>query len=259
MIRLFFLLAALPFAAQAAEPIHVRYAVYGSVLGIGTNVANVHADFLVMRDAYDVRLDFRTAGVVSTVITAISDSHAAGRFDRGGTAAPAQFTSNGERDRDPRRTLIAYERGEPVIRTLVPNPEPRRDPVPPAEWAGTVDPMSAMAQLVHSVNDTGRCDGHLTTFDGRRVVSFTSHTVGMQDLPHTGHSSFAGPALRCDVVSQQIAGFKHDSDEPRMHRPQPASAWFARIAPDGPLVLVRATFPAIFFGMVTMYLEPLGE
>jgi len=258
MIRILSLLVLLPFAAQAAEPIQARYAVYGSILGIGTNVANVRADFLVMPDTYDVRLDFRTAGVVSTVITASADSRATGRFERG-TAAPSQFSSVGARDGDPRRTLIAYERGDPVMRTLVPTVEPRRDPVPPAQWVGTVDPMSALAQLVHSVNQGGRCDGHVTTFDGRRVVSFTAHTAGMQDLPHTGRSSFAGPALRCDVVSQQLAGFKHDSDEPRMHRPQPASAWFARLAPDGPLVLVRATFPAVFFGTVEMYLEPPGK
>jgi len=244
--------------AWGADPIHVRYAIYGSVLGIGTNVANVEADFVVNPDTYDVRLDFHTAGVVSTIVSAASDSRATGRFV-GAAAAPAQFSSNGQRDGDPRRTLIAYERGDPVMRTLVPNPEPQRDPVPPSQWPGTIDPMSAMAQLFHAVNTGERCDGHVTAFDGRRLVSYTSRTAGMQELSRTDRSPYAGPALRCDIVSQQLAGFKHDNDEARMHRAQAASAWFARITPGGPLVLVRATFPAVFFGTVTMYLQPSGE
>jgi hypothetical protein len=96
-------------------------------------------------------------------------------------------------------------------------------------------------------------------FDGRRVVAFTSRTAGTQDLPRTDLSAFAGPALRCDVVSQQLAGFKHDSDEPRLRRPQSSSAWFARLTPDGSPLLVRATFPTVFLGPVTMYLKSAGE
>jgi Protein of unknown function (DUF3108) len=248
-----------PRAAWAADPIHVHYAVHGSVLGIDTTVAAVRADFLVLPDTYDVRLDFRTTGLVSSIVSANSDSRAVGHFERGGTAAPLQFTSAGQRDGDPRRTLIAYDHGDPVIRTLVPLVENLRDPVPPAQTPGTMDPMSAMAELVHAVNNGERCDGRVTTFDGRRLVSFTSRTAGMQSLPRTDSSAYAGPALRCDVVSQQLAGFKHDNDEPRMRHPQAASAWFARLSPDGPLVLVRATFPAVFFGTVTMYLQPPGE
>lgn len=252
------LLSAATTAARAADPIHARYTVVGQVLGIDTNVATIRADFLVGPDAYDVRLDFRTTGLVSTIVTSNSESHATGRFG-GGAPTPIEFTSVGQRDGDPRRAVLAYDRGNPVVRTLVPNPEPQRDPVPPEQTLGTVDPMSAMAELLRSVNAGGRCDGRATTFDGRRVITFTAHTAGMQDLPRTGYSPYAGPALRCDVVSQQLAGFKHDRDEARMRRSQNASAWFARLRPDGPLVLVRATFPAIFFGTVTMYLQPSGE
>ena len=258
MRRFLLLILLAPIHARAAETIHARYSVYGTILGLTTTVANVQADFLVQPDTYDVRLTYRTAGVTSMIVTANSDSRAAGRFERG-VAFPVQFVSTGAIKGEQRQTNFSYVNDSPNIQTLVPRTEPLRDPVPVPEQAGTMDPMSAMAELVHSVNEGGRCDGRVSTFDGRRLISFTSRTAGTQDLPHTSLSSFSGPTLRCDVVSQQLAGFKHDSDEPRMHRPQAASAWFGRLVPNGPLVLVRATFPTIFFGTVTMYLQSAGE
>ena len=258
-MRPVFALALLPpLSAGAAEPAHLRYAVHGSVLGLDAEVASVEADLLIQPDSYAVRLSYRTAGVVGFIVTASSASEAGGRFDHG-AASPARFTSAGVLRGEQRRVEIAYDRGVPVVRALLPPSEPKRDPVPPAQQLGTVDPTSAMAQLVSTVARTGRCDGKLTTFDGRRVVAFTSRTAGVQDLPRTDLSAFAGPALRCDVVSQQLAGFKHDSDEPRMRRPQSSIAWFARLTPAGPPLLVRATFPTVFLGSVTMYLKSAGE
>jgi hypothetical protein len=253
------LLAVLPLAAHAAEPVHARYAVYGDALGITMNVAIVHTDFLVGPDAYQVRLRFHTAGAVGFVVTANSDSTATGRFT-GEMAAPERYTSVGRLRGEPRQTELDYAgNDDPQIRVLIPATEPLRDPVPPAQQAGTIDTLSAMAMLIHAVNTNGRCDGHVTAFDGHRLIAFTSRTAGTQDLPPTGHSTFAGPTLRCDIVSQQLAGFKHDADEARLRRPQSGNAWFARLSPDGPLVLVRAVFPTTFFGTTTLYLQPGGE
>lgn len=182
-----------------------------------------------------------------------------GRFN-GDTAVPVRFTSVGRLRGGPRNTEIDYVGTTPEVRVLEPSlAQDDRDPVPLADRAGTMDTLSAMAELFHTVNVTGRCEGHVTAFDGRRLLSITSRTAGYQELPHTGRSSFTGNTLRCDLVSQQLAGFKHDADEPRMRKPQPGNAWFARLAPDGPLVLVRATFPTTFFGTATMYLQPGGE
>ncbi len=253
------LLAVLPLAAHAAEPVHARYAVYGDALGITMNVAVVHTDFLVGPDAYQVRLRFHTAGAVGFVVTATSDSTATGRF-AGEMALPERYTSVGQLRGEPRQTELDYvSADDPQIRALIPATEPKRDPVPPAQQAGTIDTLSAMAMLVHAVNTTGRCDGHVTAFDGRRLIAFTSRTAGTQDLPPTGRSTFAGPTLRCDIVSLQLAGFKHDADEAKLRHPQPGNAWFGRLSPGGPLVLVRAVFPTTFFGPTTLYLQPGGE
>ena len=258
-MRRLMLLAFLPLAAHAAEPVQARYAVYGDVLGITMNVAVVHTDFLVTPDAYQVRLRFHTAGAVGFVVTANSDSTATGRF-AGEVAQPYRYTSVGTLRGEPRRTELDYASADdPQIRLLIPATEPNRDPVPPAQQVGTIDTLSAMAMLVHAVNTTGRCDGHVTAFDGRRLIAFTSRTAGLQTLPPSGRSSFAGPTLRCNIVSQQLAGFKHDADFARLQHPQPGNAWFARLSPTGPLVLVRAVFPTTFFGPTTLYLQPGGE
>jgi hypothetical protein len=249
------LLAAAPLAAYAADPIRERYAVYAG----GLNIAVIHTDVSVEPGAYRVQLAFRTAGLVGFIVTADLNSVVTGRFD-GDTAVPTRFTSTGKLRGGPRDTVIDYVGTTPQVRELVPSlAEDDRDAVPPAQQAGTIDTLSAMAELFHTVNATNRCEGHVTAFDGRRLLSITSRTAGMQELPATDRSSFTGNALRCDLVSQQLGGFKHDADEARMHKPQPGNAWFARLTPNGPLILVRATFPTTFFGSATMYLQPGGE
>ena len=249
-MRLAFLLFLLASAARAAEPSQLRYAVYAG----GLNVVVLHSEMRLTPDAYQVRLLYRTAGLYSMVVGAHLETTASGRFENG-HAVPQRFYSAGALRGTPRKVLIDYANGAPVVRALVPPVGPKRDPVPLADETGTVDTLSAMAQLAWQVNETGRCDGSMRVFDGRRLIALSATTAGTQVLPPSNISTFTGPALRCDVVSQQLAGFKHDQDEARLRRPQHGDSWFGRLVPGGPLVLVRATFPTVFFGHGTMYLQ----
>ena len=125
----------------------------------------------------------------------------------------------------------------------------------PADQAGTIDSVSAMAQLVRQVNATGRCEGHSRTFDGRRLAELTARTAGREVLEQTGRSSFAGPALRCDFEGRQLAGFRLDADRAaRRSAPRRGTAWFAAATPGGPMIPVRIQFEMDLIGNLTMYL-----
>lgn len=237
-------------AAHAADPVQLRYAVYAG----GLNVVVLHSEMVLSSNAYHVRLLYHTAGLYSLVVGADLTTTASGRFVAG-RAQPSRFYSAGRLRGIVREVLIDYVNGNPVVRTLIPPLGPKREPVPPADEAGTIDTLSAMAQLAEQVNETQRCDGSMRVFDGRRLIALSAKTAGIQILPPSNVSTFSGQALRCDVVSQQLAGFKHDQDEARLRRPQHGQAWFGRLAPGGPLVLVRATFPTVFFGHGTLYLQ----
>ena len=234
--------------APAAET-RVGYAAYAA----GLNVLTMQAAFAVGPQAYSVHLVLDTAGLFGAVVHSHSDSTATGRFAQE-RAEPQRFYSWGDTRGRRRITQIDYPGGEPKIVQLVPPiSEDDRDPVPPAQTAGTLDSLSAMAELIHLAASTGHCDGTARLYDGRRLSELSARTVGQEVLAPSDRSSFSGPALRCDFEGRQLAGFVHDADETELKQVQHGSAWLARLVPGGALLPVRISFQTRWFGAATMY------
>lgn len=236
-------------ATAGAEPVRAQYRAYAA----GLPVLAMDADWDVQPGAYRVHLAFRTVGALSVAYSSSSDSVAEGRFD-GGRVLPRRFFSAGTLRGAQRVTQIDYPGRDPQVRQLVPPNDEEREPVPPSEQAGTTDSLSALALLIRNVNLTGRCDGQVRTFDGRRLGELAARTGPVQDLEPTRRSAYAGPALRCDFEGRQLGGFIRDGNRDTLRRPQRGTAWFAAVAPDGPKLPVRIEFQTRWAGAVTMYL-----
>ncbi|MGI4976888.1 MAG: DUF3108 domain-containing protein [Janthinobacterium lividum] len=243
-------------AAVAAEPasaavpaVAVAYVAYAAALP----VLRLHASYAIGPAAYEVKLAFDTAGVFGFLLHAHVDSTATGRLEDS-RAHPGRYTSAGSIRGRPHVIQIDYAEGEPHIVQLSPKADEEREPVPAALQAGTIDNLSAMAELISAVARTGRCDGTRRTFDGSRLSELSSRTVGEETLEPTGRSSFSGRALRCDLEGRQIAGFPKDADRAAAARPLHGTAWFASISPGTPAVPVRISFETRFFGAATAYL-----
>jgi hypothetical protein len=255
-MRILAALSLLPLAARA-EPPPVQLAYEGYVAGFRVFTLQTLAS--VSADAYRVEIGYRTAGVLASFISGDLHSTVQGQF-RDLMAQPQRFMSWGLWLGKARQTLIDYPKGDPVVRTLVPLVDEAREPVPPETTPGTVDSLSAVAMLVHRVTASGRCEGKARVFDGRRLSEIVARTGGIEVLKREHGSRFAGPALRCDFVGQQLAGFLMDGDQERMHRPQEGAAWMAVPAPGWPVMPVRMRFQVRFFGLGTMYLsEVVGQ
>ena len=235
-----------------AEPaVNATYATYSHLL----NVLNLEASMDLRANSYGITVTTHTAGPVRLFLRSDIETSVSGTFS-GGAPRPVRYGSDGHMGGDKRVTLIEYSGGTPTVRTLVPpNSADDRDDVPVPDTVRTVDTLSAMAQLMRQVTDTGKCEGSLTTFDGRRLSVLTARTIGEEVLDTTSRSSFAGPALRCAFEGRQIGGFKHDDDLARQRRPQHGTAWFARPVPGGPALPVRITFENRILGEATMYLS----
>ncbi len=243
------LLLGLP--AAGAQPVTAHYAAYAT----GLNVLRLDAEIAVSPRDYRVHLAYRTAGTVGFVVRFEQDTTVEGAFV-GDRPAPRRFYSVGHLRGRPRVTEIDYPKGQPEVRTLTPPNEEEREQVAPADRAGTIDSVSAMAQLVRQVNATGRCEGRSRTFDGRRLSELSARTAGREVLEQTSRSSFAGTALRCDFEGRQLAGFKLDADRAAAGRPRRGTAWFAALAPGSPMIPVRMQFETDLIGSLTMYLAP---
>ena len=202
---------------------------------------------------YTAHVTFHTAGMAAWMLRSDNDSEVAGSF-QADQAAPGLFSGSGHLRGVARETRIAYTGGNPVVQVLTPPVERERSAVPPEQTKHTIDTLSAVAMLIHSVAATGRCDGTVTTFDGRRLAVQTSHTAGTESLPHTDRSVFAGPALRCDFDGQQLAGFVTNENQANLRKPRHGTAWLAAMLPDVPPVPVRVAFDNNILGQVTLYL-----
>ena len=246
-----FLLAALAGTAVAtpAGAVTLHYEAYAA----GVNVIDMEADFDVTAERYHVTLEYKTVGALNVFSHSHQTTTVDGRFVAG-RPVPQRFFSSGVLRGENRLTQIDYTNGQPAIRQLAPPNEKEREDVPTAQQLNTVDTLSAMADLIHQVNTTHRCEGQIMTFDGRRLASLAARTSGDQPLEPTGRSSYAGPTLRCEFTGRQLGGFKTDEDRADQQRLQQGTAWFAPLTPGGPMVPVRIAFHTKWFGDATMYL-----
>lgn len=234
---------------QSQVSLHMTYDTYAA----GLEVAQVEAGFALGPRAYQMNLAYHTTGMVGFFHRGHQLSTVSGSW-HGAQPAPVRFFGAGVWRGQQRVAQIDYDQGLPVVRQLVPPNEAEREAVPDALRADSIDTLSALAQLIRKVEDTGRCETTARTYDGRRAVEIQASTVGEEMLAQSGRSSFAGQALRCDFNGRMLSGFKFGDDRERAGRAMHGSAWLAPAVQGGPLVPVRMTFETRWFGDATMYL-----
>jgi hypothetical protein len=242
------LLAACLAQPAAAETVRLNYEVNAA----GMTVAEVAAQFdLTQPGSYQVELHLRTRGVAGFFVSGEQLTQASGAF-AADAARPRRYAMNGQWRGEPRHILLEYEGGEPLVRRLEPPNDEEREPVPPELARGTVDALSALAQLTRRVATSGDCAAQAAVYDGRRRTDFTARTQGWEKLPER-RGVWSGPALRCDFTGHQRAGFRRNEDRDA-RKPQLGRAWLARLAPDSVPVPVRVEMQSNWFGTVTVLL-----
>jgi hypothetical protein len=249
------MLALLP-ARSGAEPTPLRlgYAAYAA----GFNILNLDATIALPPGGYDLGVSLRSAGTLDVFISLASEARVQGVW-QGDRARPRRYSSQGHFRGRARHTVITYSDGQPRVEILEPEQDPEFEPVPEALRAGSVDGFTVIAQLVHSIAETGRCDGEVRSFDGRRAARIRAETAGWEILPRESRSVFQGRALRCDFESQILAGLSRDVGPDDISRkPQKGSIWLAELAPGRPLLPVLMSVEARHVGHVNVYLTALG-
>jgi Protein of unknown function (DUF3108) len=240
--------------AEPTPPVHVTYEAYTA----GLHVAEIDAALDLGPTSYQVSLAYHITGFTSVFFHGYQYDVADGGW-AGVVPRPRRFRGEGRWRGEQRLVRMEYADGMPVIRELKPAPDEEREVVPDALQKNAVDSVSALAQLVRTVARTGRCDGSVRTYDGRRAIEVQSTTAGEEVLPPTGRSTFAGKALRCDFVGRMLAGFKVDDDREKAGKPLRGSAWLAPTGVGTTALPVRMTFQTRGFGDATLYLTAVGE
>lgn len=208
----------------------LSYTIYSHWL----SVMDVTTDFLLTDHKFEVSTSVRAGGLLAVFVH--MNIHAFARGDVvDGVVRPAAYDNAGWSRDALRHVVIDYPAGDPHV-VLVSPPEPRREPVPEDARRGAVDLLTAMMKSLAQVRKSGTCDGVFRIYDGLRLTRMTLRTAGMQVAPKV-RKEWSAPALRCDFVGQQVAGFIVDSQNKSLREPHGGSMWIEDIKGFGPTVV----------------------
>lgn len=162
---------------------------------------------------YQVDVAARTEGMIGRLFPFKMTARTSGERDAeaAGGLQPQRYGVRSKwRDQD-RRVHIRYgKQGQPLIKVDPPAAEDDRDEVPPEQIIGALDPMSAVVSLMEQVTASGRCEGEVAIFDGRRRYDMVVRHIGAAVLEPNDYSPYAGPATECRAGLRPVSGFWRD-------------------------------------------------
>ena len=154
--------------------------------------------------------------------------------------AGADSHFNGKR----RLTRLSYSgNGAPTTVIKPPANDDDRDVVFLELWVGARDlagaVLAGMSRLDGRLGRDGRCDIGEAVFDGRRRYNLVLGHLGHDVLQKSEYSAFIGPALRCAVKIDRIAGFRRNPPKSKWRKSDGATLWIGQAFANFPPVPVR--------------------
>ncbi|MBV1837697.1 DUF3108 domain-containing protein [Acetobacter estunensis] len=226
---------------------HLSYTVYSHWL----SVLSVETNFRLTDNRYETTMEARADGLVSLFMRMNIHANARGSIEQG-QVKPQFYESTGWSRGMMRHVIIHYPGGNPKIEQLEPA-EDDREPVSDTMQQGAADILATMAKLFVSVRSTGRCDATYDIFDGIRLTRMELHT-GAVEVPPGVDKEWRVPALRCDFMGHQVAGFVKGHRSTSLRTPHGGSVWFENVEGRG-LVPVRVSMEHPKIGRMTVELE----
>jgi hypothetical protein len=203
-------------SAGAEERIALRYDVsFGAF-----RVASLESRSLVGDGWYWQEIRMRTVGLVDRLFPWMSRSDSSGVIGDD-LLRPVRYQAETVYRQTRRWVSVAYS-GDGLIGVEAdPSPDPESaPPVPPALYAGTIDPQTATLLLVRRAAAGQPCSGVQRIFDGWRRYDLRLEEAGSAEIAPVPGAPYAGPVSMCDAIVEPIAGFRQKDLSPRGVRPR---------------------------------------
>jgi hypothetical protein len=241
--------------ARAAEPdrqLSIDYEVY---LG-GLNALKLTLEARLGAARYDMGVRLATQGFAGWLVDWRMTADSKGMLRDGQVRPMAAQADSVWRGRS-RRQLLEYGADGAVMAKVDPPVDPEhREPVPSAMQGNSMDLAGALLSTLRAVGAKGRCEHKERVFDGRRLYDFSLRHEGEDMLKPNDYSPYGGPAIRCRIKVEMLAGRlweSEESDEDRRRRGD-AIVWLAPVFENAPLMPVRMQYE-LRFGAMTAYLR----
>lgn len=220
-------LAALP--ARADEPFASAEVDFGLFM-LGTKAFGIHMAAQRQDERLTIATAMQSAGPLNFVMRFKMQGEVAARI-AGGRLHPLRYATSSDGTFNQRRILMVWdEDGLPRTDVIPANDEDDRDPVPPELTRATLDPTTATIARALRPGMEPPCQGSDPIFDGRRRYNLHFELVGTEELKSDNRSAFAGPAYKCAVRFERIAGYarKYEAESRKLEE-QSNHVWLARV------------------------------
>ncbi len=214
--------AAAPAAPVATNTIQLVWEVY--ITGLKIGMVGLKTDFAP--GSYSSASMLKTGGLIglfySSRITATSVGAIAGA-----TLRPRNYDADAN-SRKRQKTQLSYTTNG-VQLFADPAYDTERFPVTEEQKRDTLDPVSAMTFAVSGLSVTAEhpCGDTLHVFDGARRYDVAFRFIANETLAG-GSEGYSGPVVKCEVLYQQIAGFKPSVNQGK--KSYPIYVWGAAFA-----------------------------
>ena len=240
----------------SVHPIATEYEIY--VGGVHLLHAEAHAD--LSTKTYRMAAKAQTVGIWDDWFPWETTVESVGK-NAGGAMQPKHYKTTSSWQHKPQLLMLDYKADGGVAyaveSTDAPDPKERLGD----ELIGkTLDPLSAILQLMahYTVNDD--CNATTAVFDGKRRFDLSTKDLGEVTLRPDEDNLYAGVARKCALRFNLIAGKPKDmesrkfwqADKGKDNRP-PFIVWMARLRPDLPPMPVMAETSSPF-GAVMVHL-----
>jgi len=246
-----------PSKIPVLRPILTTYDVYVG----GFHLVTSSIWFEEIDDAYHVVVKAGTRGIWGRLFPWNTVLDARGAI-KGDLLKPKEFFTRDAWDNKPKITKLHFDKtGDAVPEFDPPNRDENREIVTPEQRKGSLDPVTALLQMLAHVAVDKTCAIPVPVFDGKRRFDITGRDVGMDFTDGDDYGLYRGNARLCAAEFTMISGEWKDREHARFWKKteteagrEPFQIWLASPAPGLPELPVRMETGSIA-GLVVVHLS----
>lgn len=262
MKKLLILLALFSFPAAAAEapaPVDMTFTLYAG----GLKVVDVNIDYTLTPKAYDIFAVAKTRGFWSSLVPWRNMIKSFGTLDAKGLHPQGARYDDVWKEKARTTEFTFGKDGTVSAKANPPHKKDGRVEATDAQRKGAMDPLSAVVSVLAKGGAAG-CTGKIPAYDGRRVYNLVLTNKGEEQMAKTSYNIYAGPAMRCEVLFEPVAGFPPKgkksagfwSAQDNSDKRNPLIIWMAKPRTDLPVVPVRVQ-SATEYGTLVAHLRAI--
>ena len=170
------------------------------------------------------------------------------------TFKPAEFYTRDEWDNKPKITKLHFKKnGDVVPEFEPPSHDENREIVTKEQRKGSLDPISALFQLLAHVDSHKSCNVTVPVFDGKRRFDITGTDRGTEYIDEEDYGIFKGDARLCDAGFNMISGEWKDRKPSKFWQKSetengrdPFQVYLAPVGPGGKELAIRVESTSVF-------------